>query len=210
MSYSNGYFIYNSAIWHEYLNSWDRRLRLINRRILLLVDNCPGHPKVEGLTHIRVEYLPKNTTSLIQPCDAGIIKVFKGHYRSLVTKRILRDMEQYPNFDAMTLCKGITILNAVHMTAQAWNFVTSQTIRNCFKKALGNEECKSKIDINLVINEVPIPPNMTPELFHEQINLPLEDDFIVNDSDENESEEDSGQKSVTSVRLKAANCVSVK
>ena len=48
---------------------------------MLFVDNCPSHPKVE-LTNITLEFLPPKTTSLIQPCDGGIIKVFKGHYRS--------------------------------------------------------------------------------------------------------------------------------
>ena len=66
----------NSEIWTEYLKKWDRKLRNQNRKILLLIDNAPSHPIVSGLTHICVEFLPKNTTSLIQPCDSGIIKVY--------------------------------------------------------------------------------------------------------------------------------------
>ena len=58
----------NSTIWIEYLRKWDRELRFKNRKILLLADNAPSHPKVSGLTHIRLEFLPKNTTSLIQVC----------------------------------------------------------------------------------------------------------------------------------------------
>ncbi len=77
----------NGLIWDKFLRDWDRKLRMINRKVLLLVDNAPSHPEVANLTHIRVEKLPKNTTSLIQPCDAGIIKNLKGklpkHYCNL-------------------------------------------------------------------------------------------------------------------------------
>jgi len=74
----------NSVIWDKFLRSWDRQMKLKGRKILLLVDNAPAHPDVPNLTNIRVEFLPKNTTSLIQPADAGIIKNLKGKFPFLV------------------------------------------------------------------------------------------------------------------------------
>ncbi len=68
----------NGKVWEKFLRLWDLSLRAQNTKILLLVDNAPSHPTVIGLTNICVEFLPKNTTSLIQPCDAGIIKNLKG------------------------------------------------------------------------------------------------------------------------------------
>lgn len=65
-------------IWEQFLQSWDRSLRSQNRKILLLVDNAPSHPVIHGLTNMKVVFLPKNTTSLIQPMDAGIIRNLKG------------------------------------------------------------------------------------------------------------------------------------
>ncbi len=65
-------------LWTKFLRQWDRQARLQGRKLLLLADNAPSHCSVSDLTNIRVEFLPKNTTSLIQPCDAGIIKNFKG------------------------------------------------------------------------------------------------------------------------------------
>ena len=48
------------------------------RIVLLFLDNAPSHPKIlqEGLKNIKLEFLPNNTTSRLQPCDAGIIKNF--------------------------------------------------------------------------------------------------------------------------------------
>jgi len=56
-----------------------RRLRKqgMEEKALLLLDNCPAHLPAETLRSkdgkIRVAYLPKNTTSKIQPMDQGVI-----------------------------------------------------------------------------------------------------------------------------------------
>jgi len=42
---------------------------------------------------IKVAYLPKNMTSLIQPLDQGIIATFKKHYRrELISGMIYRSV----------------------------------------------------------------------------------------------------------------------
>ncbi|XP_053575658.1 tigger transposable element-derived protein 1-like [Bombina bombina] len=50
--------------------------------ILLLVDNAPGHPQTldELNPNIRVEFLPPNTTSLLQPMDHCVIAAIKLNY----------------------------------------------------------------------------------------------------------------------------------
>ncbi|UYV64091.1 hypothetical protein LAZ67_2006550 [Cordylochernes scorpioides] len=45
-------------------------------KILLILDNAPGHPNLEH-PNIKVVFFPPNTTSLIQPLDQGIISTFK-------------------------------------------------------------------------------------------------------------------------------------
>jgi hypothetical protein len=58
------------------------------RQIALLMDNAPGHGKEGGLEqqlrNIRLIRLPKNTTSVSQPLDAGIIMSFKVKYSRLM------------------------------------------------------------------------------------------------------------------------------
>ncbi len=74
----------------KFLMSWDQKLCLSGTKILLLLDNASSHPDIaRELTHICLEFLPPNTTSLIQPCDAGNIKNFKDFYRSYLCNRIV-------------------------------------------------------------------------------------------------------------------------
>ena len=61
------------------------RSKNLEEKAVLLLDNCPAHPPASELVSkngkIHVYYLPKNTTSKIQPCDQGIIANYKRHYR---------------------------------------------------------------------------------------------------------------------------------
>ena len=60
-----------SHIYESWLRDFDRDMKLQDRKILLLVDN---------LTKIEVEFLPPNTTSILQPMDMGIISCLKKVY----------------------------------------------------------------------------------------------------------------------------------
>jgi len=67
------------SIWNDFLKKLNIQMYRENRKILLLVDNAPTHAinNPELLTHIKVHFLPPNTTSHLQPLDAGIIHSFK-------------------------------------------------------------------------------------------------------------------------------------
>ena len=66
-----------SEIFQNWLTSWDVELQHKQRKILLLVDNCAAHPHLDNLKNIKLEFLPANTTSLVQPMDMGVIKNLK-------------------------------------------------------------------------------------------------------------------------------------
>jgi DDE superfamily endonuclease/Tc5 transposase DNA-binding domain len=74
-------YAYNKKAWmtgilfESWIKKLDTLMRTQNRSILLLLDNAPGHVE-EGveLTNIVIKYFPPNTTSHLQPLDAGIIK----------------------------------------------------------------------------------------------------------------------------------------
>ena len=61
-------------------------MMLENRNVLLFLDNATAHPEnlVGKYSSIKIVFLPKNTTSRLQPLDAGIIKSFKVKYRYYV------------------------------------------------------------------------------------------------------------------------------
>ena len=96
------------------------------RKIALVLDNCPAHPTIQGLTHVKLVFLPPNTTAKSQPMDAGVIRCMKAHYRKLLAK------EQLVAHD-LKLPFTISVLDAMRLLKEAWKSVTAQTIQNCFK-----------------------------------------------------------------------------
>ena len=74
--------------------------RHVNRKILLLVDNALSHIwRNLDLPNIEIVSLPPNTTSKLQPMNAGIIASFKCHYRrrQLAHALDLIDLEECRN-----------------------------------------------------------------------------------------------------------------
>ncbi|XP_054710184.1 tigger transposable element-derived protein 4-like, partial [Uloborus diversus] len=126
----------NSKAWmsSEVFNSWlkkiDNKFISAGRKIVMFIDNCPAHPKAaaNNLTAIKLEFLPPNTTSIMQPMDQGIIKNLKVHYRKRVVLKILQCLEE-------NSVPCITLLDSLRELRKAWSDVTQQTIVNCFKKA---------------------------------------------------------------------------
>ena len=68
-----------TEIFVEFLNAFNIKMKLQNQHILLLLDNCPGHPDIK-LSNIKLWFLLKNTTSHLQPLDRGIIAWLKDFY----------------------------------------------------------------------------------------------------------------------------------
>jgi hypothetical protein len=138
----------NSKAWMtqilflEWLKAFD--LHMVGRNVLLIMDNCSAHMSLAtlgstiNLRNTKVLYLPPNTTSKIQPCDAGIIRNFKGYYRRRFNRLLLQRLE-----DNVTDAEKISILEAIEMAAQAWRSdVKCESIQNCFL------HCKIRSDTN--------------------------------------------------------------
>ena len=97
--------------------------------MVLIIDNCKAHPEIKGLTNIALEFLPPNTTSVLQPMDQGIIRSLKAHYRSSLVKKVIDCID---NNEPMP---KINVLDAMQMATDAWKKVTDETIVNCFRKS---------------------------------------------------------------------------
>ena len=127
-----------SLLLEEWITRWDSALGKQSRKILLLVDNyCTAHPALDTLKNIRLEFLPPNTTSLIQPMDQGIIKNIKGHYRKELVQMTITAIEDNllsTSCTATEVSEKITILDAIRVVAKSWRQVKTQTIANCFRK----------------------------------------------------------------------------
>ena len=124
-----------SQIFTEWLAAWDSYLTKVNLKILLLV---AAHPHVSTLKNIQLEFLPPNTTSLIQPMDQGIIKSLKTLYRKELVHMTLAYIEENilnPSSTAIDVSSKISIPQAVSFVAKSWWAVKEATIINCFQKA---------------------------------------------------------------------------
>ena len=80
--FSNDKAWMKSDIMINVLTKLNNKLKRTDRQILLFLNNAPCHPSsMKGMfSNIKIEFLPKNTTSRTQPLDAGIIKTWKVHY----------------------------------------------------------------------------------------------------------------------------------
>ena len=96
----------------------DKQMRLQNRHTLLFLDNCGA--------------LPPNTTSRLQPMDAGIIQNMKMVYRKKLLRHILFLMNEAST--ASDIVKKVTVLDAILSLTTAWNSVSPETIHKCFRK----------------------------------------------------------------------------
>ena len=110
-----------SLVFTDWLKKWNHKLSREGRRIALVLDNAPCHPKIT-LSHIELVFLPPNTTSHTQPLDQGIIANMKSHYRHLYTLGHL-----LPAMEAKVPSK-YNLFDALDFINQAWRLVTPRTI----------------------------------------------------------------------------------
>ena len=105
--YANNKAWMNTEIMDEILASLNRKLKREDCHILLLLDNAPCHPhdyqKDSAFSNIKVGFLPVNTTSWLQPLDAGVIQSFKCQYRAFLIKHTLGKIDSSANLSALTL-----------------------------------------------------------------------------------------------------------
>ena len=75
-------------LFEEWVRELDRKFEQQNRKVMLIIDNCPAHPAIGGLKAIQLCFLPPNTTAVTQPMDQGVIRSLKAKYRSSIPTKI--------------------------------------------------------------------------------------------------------------------------
>lgn len=124
----------NSSLFFEWLRYVDDTIgKTAGRNILLLMDNCSAHGTIETLpqfNHVEVAFLPPNTTSKLQPLDAGIIAAMKVRYRRRQMERAV-DLLDVGDMDIYKIYK-INILTAMRWLTNIWDDLSAATIRNCW------------------------------------------------------------------------------
>ncbi|VDI45379.1 Hypothetical predicted protein [Mytilus galloprovincialis] len=156
-----------SKILKEWLKDLKKDMRCQNRKILMLVDNCSDRPKnaADRLEHV-LEFLPPNTTAIIQPCDQGIIRNLKGHNQSQLVQKKLTETDT-TTATVVEIAKKVTLLDAIHMATNAWKKVKTTTIVNCFRKAGFIDTHEEELIPE--IKDIENPPSMTEDEFIEYV-----------------------------------------
>ena len=156
-------------IMEKVLDTLNHQMRKQGRKVILFLDNAKVHPisLIDMYSNIKIVFLPKNTTSRLQPLDAGIIQSFKTKYR----KKLMRYVIARINDDLTTseIAKDIDIFRVITWVADSWKEVSVGTIKNCFAKCgitdqIGQDE-DDLVDeeFNSLFNELVDPEcDMTP------------------------------------------------
>ena len=104
-------------------------------KVLLLIDNAPGHPQACTTCDDNVEviFLPKNTTSLIQPLDQGMIKCIKAAYTNKTMTMIRDAIDLDPEMGVMAQWKKFTIADAISLISDSVEACKPETINACWQ-----------------------------------------------------------------------------
>ncbi|XP_064436879.1 tigger transposable element-derived protein 1-like [Mirounga angustirostris] len=105
-------------------------------RALLLLDGAPCHPAhLGGLSaHVRVEFLPKNTSALIQPMNQGVIATFKAHYLRRTLSQLVQETAGEDRPSVREFWRSYTVVTAVDNIAEAWAELQPATMNSAWRK----------------------------------------------------------------------------
>lgn len=131
-----------SETFTSILSKFNKKLIKEERKVLLFLDNCSCHSENLSFSNIKIVFLPKNSTSVLQPCDAGIIKCIKGQYRTQLVKHLIAYLDNEKNS-----VPAINLLDAIYMLSASWRKITDNTIKNCFIKCGFVKDANQEIEI---------------------------------------------------------------
>ncbi|KAG0441492.1 Tigger transposable element-derived protein 4 [Dictyocoela muelleri] len=119
----------NKKIFENWLSSLDKNFIAQNRKILMILDNASCHLIPHKFKNIELIFLPKNTTSKVQPLDQGIIRSFKNKYKKYFLRKITFCNENIPSYK---IGKKFKISDCIPLIIRSWNEISQNTIVNCF------------------------------------------------------------------------------
>ena len=108
-------------------------------KVVLFMDCAGGHATDMHYDGVQVEFLPPNTTSLIQPMDQGVIRAFKALYmRSTMENLISSINEQDETFTMKKYWKDYNIATCLGNIQNALKAMKEQTLTASWKKLWPN------------------------------------------------------------------------
>ncbi len=110
----------------------------IELKILLLLDNAPGHPPAMGnlYPNVKIEFLPPNTTALLQPMDQGVISTFKAYYIRQTFAQAIKATTGTAAITLIQFWKNFNIRNALENIDSSWRELTVSNMRSVWKNII--------------------------------------------------------------------------
>ena len=103
----------DSVLFEEWVRNVNKIFQAEGRKVALIIGNCLAHPIIEYLSHVKLVFLPPNTTSVSQLMDQGIIRCLKAHYRKQLVKLILRSLDSNKPLPKVSLSTALQLLVSV-------------------------------------------------------------------------------------------------
>ena len=119
----------DSDLIENWVREQDNKFEDQNRKMLLIVDNCPGNPEIGGLKAIELCFLPPNITSITHPMDQGVIRSLKAKYHSRMIQKIIKAIDENKSIPK------VNILDAMKMLTVCWEDVTEETVKVRFSES---------------------------------------------------------------------------
>ena len=147
-------------IFQEWLTKFNAKMQK-KKHVLLLLDNAPCHPVDLEFSNVTLQFLPSNTTSVLQSLDLGIIQNMKCHYCMQLLRAVLCQVEKGSTLE---ISKSISVLDACHWIHTAVQNVKTHAIKHCFENAgiLIERSCSDPTEGDN--------PTYLDELLHEAVN----------------------------------------
>lgn len=83
---------------------------------------------------VQIEFLPPNTTSLIQPMDQGINRTFKALYTRNTRQHLVDAMDSDPDFSPKACWCEYTIASCLQNILRAIQEMKTETFKACWKQ----------------------------------------------------------------------------
>jgi DDE superfamily endonuclease len=130
------FYLHNKKAWmtgtffETYLRRFNSYIgRTKHQKVLLLIDNAPSHIFSHlDLAYLEILPLPPNTTSVLQPLDAGIISSFKRHYRRRQLQHAVDQCDKGSKHPYK-----VEQLDAMRWIKAAWNAIDQSVFVNCWR-----------------------------------------------------------------------------
>ena len=99
--------------------------------VLLLLDNAGGHPVDLYHEGVQIEFLPPNTTSLLQPMDQGVIRAVKTPCTGNCLPLLVDAIDDEEDFQLNVCWRNFTIASCLTVMRKELQDMKIETVNAC-------------------------------------------------------------------------------